>query len=116
LRDDPKEQLKRELRTLQRDLTEPSLAEALRLLESPRFGKLTEAHVRAVGEYRPIEIAGERFFEPAWTRSKAAGAMLGFARLLGAEAVSRDLRNLRAVAGLRARVASGPSLAEDARE
>jgi hypothetical protein len=31
---------------LERDLTEASLAEALRLLGSPRFEELTESHVR----------------------------------------------------------------------
>ena len=88
--------LRAELWQLERDLTEASLAEALRLLGSPRFEELTEAHVREVSEYRPIEIAGERFFERAWTRSKEAGATLGFARLLGAETVRSDLQRLRA--------------------
>lgn len=37
------------------------LAEALRLLESPLAGALTANRVRKVGEYRPIELAGERF-------------------------------------------------------
>ena len=83
---------------LKRELTEPALAEALRLLESPRFAEVTEAHVREVGQYRPIELAGERFFERAWSRSKEAGAMLGFARLLGAAFVRQDLRRLRATA------------------
>ena len=87
--------LRIELRQLQRDLTEPSLVEALRLLESPRFEKVTDQHVREVAEYRPIEVAGERFFERAWSRSKEAGAMLGFARLIGAGLVSRDLQRLR---------------------
>lgn len=86
--------LRQELRTLERDLTEPSLAEALRLLESPRFESVTDAHVRAVGEYQPIEVVGERFFERAWSRSKEAAAMLGFARLLGADFVRHDLCRL----------------------
>lgn len=89
-------QLKSELRQLERDLTDASLAEALRLLESPRFDRVTDSHIRDVAEYRPIEVAGERFFERAWSRSKEAGAMLGFARLLGASAVREDLQRLRA--------------------
>jgi len=32
-----------------------------------------------------------RFFERAWSRSKAAAAALGFALLLGTEAVREDL-------------------------
>lgn len=96
MRADLKQQLRAELRRLERDLTEPSLAEALRLLGSPHFAALTERHVREVSEYRPIEIAGERFFERAWTRSKEAGATLGFALLLGTETVRADLQRLRA--------------------
>lgn len=85
-----------ELKRLQSALTEPSLAEALRLLASPRFAEVTDREVREVAEYRPIELAGERFFARAWTRSKEAAAMLGFARLLGADRVREDLERLRA--------------------
>lgn len=93
--------LRADLRQLQRDLTEPALVEALRLIGSPRFEELTERHVRDVSEYRAIEVAGERFFERAFSRSKEAGAVLGFARLLGAESVREDLERLRAVVGER---------------
>ena len=55
--------------------------------------------MREVAEYRPIELAGERFFERAWTRSKEAGAMLGFALLLGAETVRQELLALAATLG-----------------
>jgi hypothetical protein len=95
LNDDLIQELRADLRQLQRDLTEAALAEALRLLESPRFEELTEQQVREVAEYRAIEIAGERFFGPAFSRSKEAGAMLGFARLLGAGSVRDDLTRLR---------------------
>jgi hypothetical protein len=92
---DLERQLREDLRELERGLTEASLAEALRLLESPRFEQVTDGHVREVSEYRAIEIAGERFFERAFSRSKEAGAMLAFARLLGVESVRRDLERLR---------------------
>ncbi len=95
LNDDLVQELRADLRQLQRDLTEAALAEALRLLESPRFAQLTEQQIREVAEYRPIEIAGEHFFRPAFSRSKEAGAMLGFARLLGAGSVRDDLARLR---------------------
>jgi hypothetical protein len=88
--------LRAELVSLQASLTEASIAEALRLLESDRFPELTERHVREVMEYQPIELSGERFFGPAWSRSKEAGATLGFALRLGARAVREDLENLRA--------------------
>ena len=91
--------LRAELRSFQHGLTEPSLSEALRLLGSPRVRELTQRHVREVAEYRPIELAGERFFERAWTRSKEAGAMLGFALLLGAATVRQELLALAATLG-----------------
>ena len=97
--DDLHQRLREDLRSFQKELTEPSLREALRLLESPHSAKLTPQHVREVAEYRPIEIAGERFFERAWSRSKAAAAALGFALLLGPDAVREDLLALAASLG-----------------
>ena len=94
--DDLQRQLRDELRSFQSLLTEAALAEALRLLESPLAFELTDEHVREVAEYRPIELAGERFFERAWTRSKEVAAMLGFAQLLGTEVVRQDLLRLAA--------------------
>ena len=96
MNDGLKQRLRAELWAIERDLTDAALAEALRVLGSPHFAELTDEHVREVSEYRPIEIAGERFFERAWSRSKEAGATLGFARLLGAERVRSDLERLRA--------------------
>ena len=89
--EDLREQLRDELRSFQSLLNEASLAEALRLLESPQAEQLTERHVREVGEYRPIEIGGQRFFERAWTRSKEVAATLGVALLIGTEVVRQDL-------------------------
>jgi hypothetical protein len=99
LNDDLERRLRAELWQLERGLSEASLAEALRLLGSPMFAEVTEQHVREVSEYRPIEIAGERFFERAFSRSKEAGATLGFARLLGADNVRADLERLCASVG-----------------
>jgi len=97
LTDELRQQLREQLHSFQSLLTEAALAEALRLLESPRFGDLTEQHVREVGEYRPIEIAGERFFDRAWSRSKEVAATLGFALLLGADTVREGLLQLERV-------------------
>lgn len=94
--DDLRQRLRDELRSFQSRLNEPGLAEALRLLESPSVEGLTERHVREVAEYRPIELAGERFFERAWTRSKEVAATLGFALLLGTDTVRDDLLALAA--------------------
>lgn len=93
--EDLKRRLREELWTFQKKLSEASVSEALRLLESPQFERLTDQHIREVSEYRPIELDGERFFERAWSRSKEAGAMLGLARLLGSDLVRDDLVGLR---------------------
>lgn len=98
--DDLKELLCAELRRFEALLSEAALAETLRLLESPHSAALTEQHARRVAEYDCIEIAGERFFERAWSAGKEAGATLGLARWLGLDTVRDDLRRLRAtVAG-----------------
>ncbi len=89
-----RQQLRDELRSFEKLLTEPSLAEALRLLESPLVSELTNEHVREVAEYRPIELSGERFFDRAWSRSKDVAATLGFALLLGTDTVREDLLRL----------------------
>ena len=85
-----------ELHRFERALTVASLSEAIRLLESERFQELTAAQIREVGEYRPIQLGEERFFEKAWSRGKEVAAALGFAQHLGPEAVRRDLVGLRA--------------------
>ncbi len=49
-----------------------------------------------MGEYRPIQLGEERFFEKAWSRGKEVAAALGFAQHLGPETVREDLVDLRA--------------------
>lgn len=94
--EDLQERLREELRRFEAQLTEEALDETLRLLESPHSAELTERHARQVAEYDCIEIAGERFFERAWSAGKEAGATLGLARWLGLDLVREDLRRLRA--------------------
>ena len=84
-----------ELHKFERALTVASLSEAIRLLESDRFEELTAAQIREVGEYRPIQLGEERFFEKAWSRGKEVAAALGLAQQLGREAVRKDLVGLR---------------------
>lgn len=85
-----------ELHGFERALTVASLSEAIRLLESDRFEELTAADIREVGEYRPIQLGEERFFEKAWSRGKEVAAALGLAQHLGPETVREDLLGLRA--------------------
>ena len=84
-----------ELHGFERALNVASLSEAIRLLESDRFEELTAAHIREVGEYRPIQLGEERFFEKAWSRGKEVAAALGFAQHLGPKTVRQDLMDLR---------------------
>lgn len=93
----PKELLA-ELLQLEKGLTLPSLSEAIRLLESEKFDQLTSEQIRAVAEYRAIEIVGEPFFDKAFSTGKEAAGSLGFAQQLGREAVLEDLRRIRAAA------------------
>jgi hypothetical protein len=102
LTEDLRQRLRAEFMGFQKELTEPALREALRLLSSPRSERLTAQHVHAVAEYRPIEVEGERFFERAWSRSKAVAAALGFALLLGTDVVRQDLLSLAASVGTEA--------------
>jgi hypothetical protein len=71
------------------------LCESIRLLQSDRFELLSDADVRAVADYRAIELGDEVFFERAFSQGKEAAASLAFARLLGREQVLEDLRLLR---------------------
>jgi hypothetical protein len=87
-----------ELLRLQKALTVASLSEAIRLLESEKFHRLTSAQIRAIAQYQAIEIAGERFFDKAFSTGKEAAGSLGYAQQLGREAVLEDLRRLRAAA------------------
>ena len=83
-----------ELHQFERAMTVDSLSEAIRLLESDCFDDLTAEHIRQVGEYRPIQVGEERFFERAWSRGKEVAAALGFAQYVGPEAVREDLVRL----------------------
>ena len=85
-----------ELRRHERRLTLPALEEAIRLLRSERFRELTSEQIRAVGEYRSIEIGDESFFDKAFSPGKEAAASLGYARCLGRRPVLEDLLRLRA--------------------
>jgi hypothetical protein len=76
-----------------------ALCEAIRLLESERFGELSDADIREVANYRTISLRGDEFFARAFTPGKEAAASLGLARLLGRERVLDDLLRLRAALG-----------------
>lgn len=90
--------LLRELHSLQGRLTLSSIAEAIRLLESDKFQRLTDRDVRDVANYRAIEIDDETFFHKAFSAGKEAAASLAFAVTLGRNVVLEDLQRLRVAA------------------
>lgn len=87
-----------DLHALQRRLTGPSIAEAIRLLESDKFARLTNGQIRNIAEYRPIAIEDEWFFKKAFSTGKEVAASLAYAKEVGREIVLEDLLQLRATA------------------
>lgn len=79
----------------QRRLTLASVNEAIRLLQSEKFQKLTNQHVHCIAEYRAIEIDDESFFDKAFSTGKEVAACLAFAMEIGWHAVLQDLARLR---------------------
>ena len=77
----------------------PALRETLRLLQSDKFLRLTNADILEIANYRAIEIDGEEFFARPFTPGKEAAATLGFAQQLGRDVVLHDLRQLRSTLG-----------------
>jgi hypothetical protein len=77
----------------------PALCETVRLLESGKFERLSDAHLNEIANYRAVELDDEVFFDRAFTPGKEAAASLAFARYLGIDTVLKDLRSLRASIG-----------------
>lgn len=86
----------RELHSLQSRLTLSSITEAIRLLKSDKFSRLTDRDVRDVANYRAIEIDDEPFFHKAFSAGKEVAANLAFAATLGRHAILEDLQRLHA--------------------
>jgi len=84
------------LRGWERHLTLAAVDEAIRLLESDQFEKLTDQHVRCIAEYGAITIDDESFFDKAFSTGKEVAACLACARDVGSTAVLEDLSRLRA--------------------
>ena len=88
-----------ELHGVERQLNPRSVDELIRVLRSEHFDALTSSHIRTVGEYGAIDLAGERFFARAFSTGKEVAFSLALARELGASPVLRDLLTLRASMG-----------------
>ncbi len=87
-----------ELHELERRLTIASIAEAIRLLKSEKFHQLTSEQIRSIGNYQPIRIEDEWFFDKAFSTGKEVAASLAYAGYVGREVVLEDLVRLRAAA------------------
>ena len=86
----------KELHEIQHALNERSIDELIRLIESGAIAELRDEHVRTVGEYGAIDLAGKRFFGRAFSTGKEVAKSLAIARRLDPAAVLRDLLALRA--------------------
>ena len=84
------------LRGWERYLTLAAVDEAIRLLESDQFEKLTDQHVHCIAEYGAITIDDESFFNKAFSTGKEVAACLACARDVGSSVVLEDLASLRA--------------------
>ena len=84
------------LRDWERYLTLAAVDEAIRLLESDQFEKLTDRQVRCIAEYGAITIDDESFFDKAFSTGKEVAACLACARDVGSSVVLEDLASLRA--------------------
>jgi len=69
------------LRGWERYLTLAAVDEAIRLLESDQFEKLTDQHVHCIAEYGAITIDDESFFNKAFSTGKEVAACLACARM-----------------------------------
>jgi hypothetical protein len=86
----------RELHGAEKALNRRSVEELIRLLRSGRVSAVTAEHLRALGEYCPIDVAGERYFAGAFSTGKEVAWSLALALELGPGAVLQDLLALRA--------------------
>ena len=84
-----------ELRVWERQLTLPSVNEAIRLLESEKFQKLTARQLQCIAEYSAIRIDEEFFFDKAFSTGKEVAACLAYAMEIGGEEVLEDMARLR---------------------
>jgi hypothetical protein len=94
-RDLATKELLTEFHTWQKQLLQPSLDEAIRLIESEKAEKLTGQHIHRIAEYDAIEIDGECFFDKAFSSGKEVAACLAFAMVIGWREVLADLRRFR---------------------
>jgi hypothetical protein len=88
-------QLLQLLHDMELQLTQAAVEELIRLLCSSHFHRVTPRQVRSVGEYKTIEIEGERYFERAFSPGKEASSSLALARMIGRDDILEDLIDLR---------------------
>tara|TARA_B100000745_G_scaffold13411_1_gene9984 strand:- start:788 stop:1333 length:546 start_codon:yes stop_codon:yes gene_type:complete len=87
------EETRKLLRLRVLDLRQPALQELIRLISSERFVFLSEEQIPKVGDYHPIEVEGEVFFNKPLSTGKEVATVLRIAWRLGRHAVRRELHD-----------------------
>lgn len=87
------EETRKLLRLRVLDLRQPALQELIRLISSERFVFLSEEQIHKVGDYHPIEVEGEVFFNKPLSTGKEVATVLRIAWRLGRHAVRRELHD-----------------------
>ena len=81
------------LHSRMKDLRQPALQELIRLISSERFVFLSEEQIHEVGDYHPIKVEGEVFFNKPLSTGKEVATVLRIAWRLGRHAVRRELHS-----------------------
>ena len=84
------------LRSKLLDLRRPALLELIRMASSGRLNFTSHDDIVAVGEYHPISVAGEAFFEEPWSTGPDVATVLHLAWSLGHDVVRKELVNFAA--------------------
>jgi len=75
------------------NLNEASVNEAVRLIESGKFNSVNRDNFTEIGNYHPIEINGEKFFDKAFSTGKEVALILRFAEQNNEKYVLKELKD-----------------------
>ncbi len=90
---DEMDEMRKLLHSRMLDLRQPAFQELIRLLSSEKFGCLYEEQIHKVGDYLPIKVEGEVFFNKPFSTGKEVATVLRIPWRLGRDAVRKELHN-----------------------
>ena len=90
---DEMDEMRKLLHSRMLDLRQPAFQELIRLLSSEKFGCLYEEQIQKVGDYLPIKVEGEVFFNKPFSTGKEVATVLRIPWRLGRDAVRKELHN-----------------------